>query len=85
MEAETKKLTVPRFLTIFKKFSPSEKIKIAEQINRQTFAERWKILDAELPDVDISDEEIMNEVRTVRYGKTRIVKMSEFQNILAEL
>lgn len=69
METETKRLTVPRFLTIFKKFSPSEKRKIAEQINQQTFAERWEILDAELPDGSISDEEIMNEVRAVRYGK----------------
>lgn len=69
MEVETEKITVPRFLTLFKNFSPSEKIKIAEQIDQQTFADRWTLLDAELPDSELSDEEIMNEVRAVRYGK----------------
>lgn len=69
MEVETKKITVPRFLTIFKKFSASEKIKIAEQIDQQTFADRWALLDAELPDTEMSDDDIMAEVRAVRYGK----------------
>lgn len=69
MKVETEKVTVPRFMNLFKNFSPSEKIKIAEQINQQTFADRWKILDEELPDVEISDAEIIEEVRAVRYGK----------------
>ncbi len=69
MEVETEKITVPRFLTIFKKFSPSEKIKIAEQIDQQTFADRWDLLDAELPDSEMSDDDIVAEVSVVRYGK----------------
>ena len=69
MKVEEKKITVPGFLTMFEKFSPSEKLKIAEKINQKTFTERWKMLDAELPDLEISDEEIMDEVRAVRYGK----------------
>lgn len=69
MEVETETITVPRFLTLFKKFSPSEKIRIAEQIDQQTFADRWTLLDSELPDSEMSDEEIMDEVRAVRYGK----------------
>jgi hypothetical protein len=69
MEVKTEKITVPRFLTIFKKFSPSEKIKIAEQIDQQTFADRWALLDAELPDSGLSEDKIMTEVRAVRYGK----------------
>jgi len=69
MKVETEKVTVPRFMNLFKNFSTSEKIKIAEQINRQTFADRWKILDEELPDIEISEAEIMDEVRAVRYGK----------------
>ncbi len=69
MNIETEKITVPRFLTIFKKFSASDKIKIADEIDRETFEARWKVLDAELPDVEMSDEEIMDEVRAVRYGK----------------
>lgn len=69
MEVEFEKISVPRFLTIFKKFSPSEKIKIAEQIDRPTFTDRWTHLDAELPDSEMSDDDIMAEVRAVRYGK----------------
>lgn len=69
MKVENEKITVSNFLTIFEKFSPSEKLKIAEKINQKTFTERWKTLDAELPDLEISDNEIMDEVRAVRYGK----------------
>ncbi len=69
MKVENEKITVPDYLTMFEKFSPSEKLKIAEKISQKAFAERWKMLDAELPDVEISDEEIMDEVRAVRYGK----------------
>jgi hypothetical protein len=69
MNIETEKISVPRFLTMFKKFSASDKIKIADQIDRETFEARWKVLDAELPDVQMSDDEIMDEVRAVRYAK----------------
>lgn len=69
MKVESEKVSVPRFLTMFEKFSPSEKLKIAEKINQKTFAERWNALDSELPDVEMSDEEIMTEVRAVRDGK----------------
>ncbi len=66
MNIETEKVSVPRFLTMFKKFSASDQIKIAEQIDRETFEARWQALDAELPDVPMSDEEVMDEVRAVR-------------------
>lgn len=69
MNIETEKISVPRFLNIFKKFSASDKIKIADQIDRETFEARWKVLDAELPDVEMSDDEIMDEIRAVRYAK----------------
>ena len=68
MNTETEKITIPRFLNIFRKFSPSEKRKIAEEIDKETFEDRWKAMDANLPDVEMSDDEIMNEVRAVRYG-----------------
>src|SRR5258708_26335733 len=67
MTTETEKISVPTFLSMFKKFSASDKVKIAEQIDRETFEVRWKRLDAELPDVVMSDNEIMEEVRAVRY------------------
>ncbi|MBX3296451.1 MAG: hypothetical protein KF762_12155 [Acidobacteria bacterium] len=69
MNTETEKISVPRFMNIFKKFSASDKIKIADQINRETFEARWKLLDAELPDVELSEQEIMDEVRAVRYAE----------------
>jgi hypothetical protein len=48
-----------------------DKIKIAQQIDEETFAERWGFLDVELPDVEMSEEEIMDEIRAVRYGKQK--------------
>ncbi len=69
MNIETEKISVPRFLTMFRKFSASDKIKIADQIDRETFEARWKVLDAELPDVEMSDDEIMDEIRAVRYAR----------------
>ncbi|HCA57880.1 MAG TPA: hypothetical protein DEP46_07865 [Blastocatellia bacterium] len=69
MNTDTEKISVPRFMNIFKKFSASDKIKIADQINRETFEARWKLLDAELPDVELSEQEIMDEVRAVRYAE----------------
>lgn len=71
MNIEAEKITVPRFLSIFRRFSPSEKRKIAEQIDKETFEDRWQAMDAELPDVEMSDEEIMDEVRAVRYGEKK--------------
>lgn len=72
MNTEAEKISVPRFLTLFRKFSSSEKVKIAEQIDQETFAERWTFLDSDLPDIEISEEDIMDEVRAVRYGKNNI-------------
>lgn len=65
-----KKIGIKKFLLLFDQFSKEEQIKIAEKIALQTFADRWALLDEELPDTDeITEEEIMTEVRTVRYGK----------------
>lgn len=65
-----KKIGIKKFLLLFNQFSKEEQIKIAEKIALQTFADRWALLDEELPDTDeITEEEIMTEVRTVRYGK----------------
>jgi hypothetical protein len=69
MGTETEKISVPRFLNIFKKFSASDKLKIADQIDRETFEVRWKQLDAELPDIPMSDQEIVDEVRALRYAR----------------
>lgn len=65
-----KKIGIKEFLQMFNQFSKEEQIKIAEKIGLQTFADRWSILDKELPDTDqLSDEDIMAEVKAVRYGQ----------------
>ena len=65
-----KKIGVKEFLLLFNQFSKEEQIKIAEKIALQTFADRWALLDKELPDTDeFSEEEIMAEIKAVRYGQ----------------
>lgn len=68
MNITTEQLSVPKFLQLFENFSDEDKIKIADLIDRETFESRWKSLDSELPDVDMSDEEIMTELRAERYA-----------------
>jgi len=64
-----KKIGIKEFLLLFNQFSKEEQIKIAEKIVLQTFADRWALLDKELPDTDeLSEEEIMAEIKAVRYG-----------------
>lgn len=63
-------LTVARFLALFELFPRTEQLKIARTLWQKTFAEQWMKLDAELPDTDISDDEILTELMAVRYGET---------------
>jgi len=67
----TEEISVPRFLSIFKRFSTADKIRIADQIDRETLEARWKALDEDLPDVVVSDEEIMAEVRAERHARKK--------------
>ncbi len=62
-------LTVACFLALFNQFSRAEQIQIAKKIWEKTFAEQWAALDAELPDIEMSEEEIMEELMAVRYGE----------------
>jgi hypothetical protein len=65
-----KKIGIKEFLLLFNQFSKEEQIKIAEKIALQTFADRWTLLDNELPDTDeLSEDEIMAEIKAVRYGQ----------------
>ncbi len=61
---------INQVLTLFNGLSSKEQLVIADQINKQTFETRWRILDNDLPDINISDDEIMKELSSVRYGKT---------------
>lgn len=61
---------VAEFLSLFMQFSKEEQLKIAEKISLQTFDDQWRLLDEELPDTDeISEEDIMAEIKAVRYGR----------------
>ena len=65
------KTTMVGFMDSFYKFPKAQQLKIAEQINQSTFSQRWALLDKELPNIEMNEAEIMNEVRAVRYGKTK--------------
>jgi len=60
--------SVNEVLQLFNMLSKPEQLEIADKINKQTFKERWMLMDALLPNVEMSEEEIMEEVRAVRYG-----------------
>lgn len=62
-------LTIAKFLALFNQFSRAEQVQIARKIWEKTFSEQWRQLDSELPDVDISDEEVIQELMAVRYGE----------------
>ena len=62
-------VNVVSFMNYFNRFSKKQQSRIAEQINETTFRERWIELDKELSDINMSEEEILNEVSTVRNGK----------------
>ena len=57
---------IDQVLRLFEMLSKADQLKIAEQINEQTFKQRWRLTDKQLPDISISEEEIMDEVRAIR-------------------
>jgi hypothetical protein len=65
---QSTKVTIPRFMDYFYQFSKKQQSAIARKINQAAFAEQWGALDKLLPDLEISETEIMNQVRAVRHG-----------------
>ena len=65
------KVVINQFLKLFDDFSKAEQLEIAKMIEKQTFEDRWRIMDSNMPDVDFFDEEIMEEVRAVRYANKK--------------
>jgi len=61
-------VSVSKVLQLFNLLSKPDQLEVANKIEKQTFEERWKLMDQSLPDADISNEEIMHEVRAVRYS-----------------
>lgn len=59
-------LSVSKFLSLFELFSNRDKKRIADVIQRRALADRWADLETRLPDTDISEEDVMAEVKAVR-------------------
>jgi hypothetical protein len=62
-------LNTEQFISLFQQFTKKEQVKIAEKIQNLTFAQQWKMLDEDLPDVEMSEDEIMQEIYAVRNEK----------------
>lgn len=60
---------ISKVLQLFNLLSKAEQLEITEKINKQTFQQRWEVVDNALPDTELSEEDIMTEVRAVRYAK----------------
>jgi hypothetical protein len=63
--------SINKVLQLFNMLSKSDQLKIADSIDKQTFEARWLLLDNTLPNTEISDEDIMKEVRAIRYGSKK--------------
>jgi hypothetical protein len=60
--------SVNKVLQLFNMLSKSEQLEIADRIDKFTFEERWQIIDNALPNSELSEDDIMKEVRAIRYG-----------------
>ena len=61
------KLSIDEFIRIFKLFKIEDKKQISQSINSELFKREWEILDSELPDVNMPENEIISEIKQVRY------------------
>lgn len=68
---ESGKVTIPRFMDYFYQFTKKQQSDIVNEINQATFSQRWSALDKILPDTEISEDEIMKQVKAVRNGRKK--------------
>lgn len=61
-------VSINKLLELFNQLSRPEQLKVAEKISMHTFNDSWDKLDKELPDVELSEQDILTEIRDVRYG-----------------
>ncbi|RLD50324.1 MAG: hypothetical protein DRJ05_19755 [Bacteroidetes bacterium] len=61
------KLSTVEFIKIFNLFSIEDKKQITQSIYSDTLKGEWDILDSELPNIEMSEEEIISEIQQVRY------------------
>ncbi|MCD4746801.1 MAG: hypothetical protein K8R58_10935 [Bacteroidales bacterium] len=61
------KLSIDEFIKIFKLFNNEDKKQISQSINSELFKREWDMLDSVLPDINMSENEIISEIKQVRY------------------
>lgn len=65
------KITQEEYIRLFRTFSRKKKLQIAEEINQELFEELWEKTNLDMPDIADMDKMILEEVKAVRYGKSR--------------
>jgi len=63
--------SVNKVLQLFNMLSKSEQLAVADKIDMQTFEKRWQIADDLLPDSGFDEDDVMEEVKAVRYGNKK--------------
>jgi hypothetical protein len=63
--------SVNKVLQLFNMLSKSEQLAVADKIEMQTFEKRWQIADDLLPDSGFDEDDVMEEVKAVRYGNKK--------------
>ena len=61
------KLSTDEFIKIFNLFSIEDKKQITRSIYSDTLKGEWDTLDSELPNIEMTEEEIISEIQQVRY------------------
>ena len=66
----TAKLSLKDFLAQLNKLTKTEQLKIAKKINEKTIEQLCLSLDFNMSDIEMLEEEIMKEVKAVRFAET---------------
>ncbi len=61
------KLSIDEFIKIFNLFNTEDKRRISQNINSELFKKEWEMLDSVLPDINMPENEIISEIKQVRY------------------
>jgi hypothetical protein len=63
--------SIKQVLQLFNMLPKSEQLEFVNRISELTFEDRWRLIDSQMPDLETSEDDIMNEVRAVRYGNKK--------------
>jgi hypothetical protein len=68
---DDKTLTKSDFIRLFKDFSKKDRIAIVREINEEFFNDLWTELDRTLPSLNISESDVRDEIKAVRYDSRK--------------